>query len=422
MNNIANLIFLIYKITQKMFNINIFKSLSNSILRSIVFYVIKRIYTIHKSSKIKINEKPIETFIHNKNSQTLISIDTPKKRLDQIFGNYEYTTNVYKTNIDNIALTYCQNNNKKFVFYLGGSNDYFYNVELSKLFLDLGYDFYAFDIPNSGFAQNRKDTTYYNDYSNVNQLVQYMKSMLDTIDKKYNVVEERIILCHSRGVLLATKFMDSNKKYFNRMICNSPFLSIYEPNKVKRFLINPIFYLIGLLFPKIKIKSDEYKMNRTVYSTTKDLFPYGLSPNDVKEIAEQYRKDKNTKFNKKFNNHEVQHGRYILFEAVFLATIYMYVETQLLLKLKRYNLPTLVLCSDKSNLTDIDTYGDYVLNVQDIQKISKKIFTNLTLEVINDASTDVDAPKGSSYHDIYASPNPAKKNAFFVTRKFLSLS
>jgi alpha-beta hydrolase superfamily lysophospholipase len=406
MNLLFKVFYIIYKLIPNSYKKQFVSLFIRSTIRSILLYMFRKFYVAHQSVQIKIG-KVNNTITHNKNNQTLISLETENKFLLKIFGNYEYTTNVYKTNLENIAITSCTlPNNNKYVFYIGGSNDYFYNVELSKLFLDSGYDFYSFDTPNCGFAQN--NLANYNDFSNINQLQKYALAAINLIDSNYSLVSSRILCTHSRGVLLGLKLIDHNKTLFNKLICNSPFLQIDEQNKLKRYITNPFFFIIGLMFPQLKIKSDEYKLNRTVYSTIQNLYPYGLNKKDVETIVAQYNIDPKKKFDKKYNNHEIQKGRYILFEPVYLRTYYMYYETQQLLKLKKYNIPTLVLICDKTVLDNIIEIGDYVLDVNNIQKKAKKLFTNLQLETIP-----------NSNHDIYASNEEAKQKAFDFTRKFL---
>lgn len=261
----------------------------------------------------------------------------------------------------------------KAVLYIHGFNDYFFQTEMAYRFNEQGYNFYAVDLRKYG--RSHLPHQKFNDIRNLKAYYEEIDEALTVIHTEWNT--EVILLGHSTGGLILTLYAkdhyDSN--LFDGLILNSPF---YELNK-SRFvrMLMPVVSLVGSLLPNITIAGGfTEKYGESIHKSFSGEWNYDLEwkPNIAPRV-----------------------------NLGWLRAIH---KGQKELK-KRFRIshPVLVLHSDKS----VDDFSDSsqlhsrdaILNVEDIDRIARKIKGNVEITAI-----------GGGLHDLVLSQKTVREKVY----------
>jgi alpha-beta hydrolase superfamily lysophospholipase len=233
---------------------------------------------------------------------------------------------------------------------------------MAENFIANGYDFYAVDLRRYGrsWRSNQK-------MCDIRNIKDYFKD-IDTCLKiiKAEGATNTVILGHSTGGLTASLYAHHhpNSDLFQALILNSPFFDFNTSNFTKRTLL-PFVFQKGKKHPDKLLKKD-------------GLSVYGES------ISIKYHGE--WTFNENWKPIETGPISYGWFNAIHQG----HVEVSSGLKI---NQPTLILHSDHSVYGKVWNLnfqsGDAVLNVQDIQKESKKIMGPINIVQIKDGMHDL---------------------------------
>ena len=353
---------------------------------------------------------------HKSQDQKLISIDS--ENIEECFGNIEYETYIFNTNLDKISITQNKEstNQNKYILWFNGNNDSFCHPFITKHFIEKGYDIYAIDFPTFGFAQ---DGTIYNYYNNYNQIKEYIHAIINLIDSKYKGSVIRIGYGHSTGGLILLNYTKDYPKIFNKIILNSPLLDWYSTTS-SELIPAIVIPILGIYSPKSDITGFYGTLNLTSISQlANDVRPYGYTIEYVKSVLERF---VNTKMLSKeetleLNNHNERHCRYIICEDYF--SNYFLIVQSLFMRIRKssINTPALVLQSDKQSIAtetklDLADYGidagDNSLDIKEIDLYSTKILKNLTHNYIPEAD-----------HDVFYSKRESRELAIQYVKEFL---
>lgn len=270
----------------------------------------------------------------------------------------------------------------KAVLYIHGFCDYFFNKELAQAITNKNIDFYAIDLRKYGrsFLTHQR----INSCRNLNEYFPDIDTALSIIKAEGHT--DITINSHSTGGLTTSLYAaahQTNKKY-NRIILNSPFLSMNQSWFKEKILI-PVMSFIGRFFPKLPL-------------------PKGLSGLYGETIHKDYKGE--WEYNETWKP-------IVAFpmDAGWLRAIH---KGHLQVK-KGLNLndSILVLSSDKSIYGDVWTEefrkGDAVLDVKEIQELGKTLGDNVKCEMI---------PNG--LHDLALTQKPVRTTYFELITNYIN--
>jgi alpha-beta hydrolase superfamily lysophospholipase len=265
-------------------------------------------------------------------------------------------------------------NQNKAVLYIHGFNDYFFQTEMADYFNKNGIHFYALDLRKYGRSHlpNQK-------LNNVRNLEEYF----DDVSKALQIIKqegsEKIILSgHSTGGLIASIYAQekSNENLFNALFLNSPFFG-FNINPITKNIVIPIVSAVGFIFPNILTNGGFSEL-------------YGKSLH--KEAYGEW------DYNLAWKPHVPPLVNLGFIKAVYLAQ-------KKVKKGLKISVPVLVMHSDNSiyekKWSDKMFTGDAILNINDIDRESKKILGNTIIKVI---------PNGQ--HDLILSPKPVRERVY----------
>ena len=338
----------------------------------------------------------IDSITHTIDNQQLISYDSDNYA--QNFGEYSYITNIYNTSKYIIGITENieKTNNNKYVLWLPGLGDVFCHPFVTKELIKKGYDIYAIDLPNIGFAQynNKK----YLNYPTVGEIIGYLNAAIQLIDSKYNN-PQRVIYGISLGSVIALYYIKLYPTVFSKCVLNGPYID-RDLNDLDNYITDAKAFLYLLYNFNFKFKSGELSklcLSMAMY----DIRPYGISKNYINDIITYYSTNETIKNPQTIMRLENGHGRYLIKSndyliIKFFAYFFNYHNITTI-----YNIPTLILCSDISvhadnvclDLNDkyfgLKKYGDLAVNINCIKNNCKDMFSNYKIVQLNEASHDV---------------------------------
>jgi alpha-beta hydrolase superfamily lysophospholipase len=270
----------------------------------------------------------------------------------------------------------------KAVLYIHGFCDYFFNRELAQALTERGIDFYAIDLRKYGRSILSHQRI--NSCRNLNEYFPDIDTALSIIKSEGHT--DITINSHSTGGLTTSLYAAAhpkNKKY-NRIILNSPFLSMNQSWFKEKILI-PVMSFIGKFFPKLPL-------------------PKGLSGLYGETIHKDYKGE--WEYNKTWKP--------ILafpMDAGWLRAIHKaHLQVKEGLNL---NDSILVLSSDKSIYGEVWTEefrnGDAVLDVIEIQELGKTLGPNASIRVVY-----------NGLHDLALSSKPIRTEYFGVLIKYIN--
>ncbi|WP_191602376.1 alpha/beta hydrolase [Marinomonas algicola] len=284
----------------------------------------------------------------------------------------------------------------KAILYLHGYTDYFFQADLAKDMQSNGYGFYALDL--QGYGRSIRSYSPPNDCESLDQYFNDLAIALDIMQQ--DGIEDVVILAHSTGGLIASRFLQECTSKSNRqrdksntqthkspkiigLILNSPFLCLpFPPHKIKQ--MTGLISLLTRLFPFYKKQTYEDKLYaKTLHKKFGGEWDYRL---DFKPSG----------------------GFYLSFK--WLQEI---IRNQDQLTKHAINLPTLLCHSQKStyNATTVAemSQGDGALDVDSMTLAAKSIYQNLTTHAI---------PHG--FHDLYLSPLKARQDYLSAISNWLN--
>ncbi len=268
------------------------------------------------------------------------------------------------------------------VLYIHGFIDYFFHPHLAEEFHQHGYDFYALELRKYGHSLQPHQHPNYCKSSE-----EYFEEISITIRSIYDKSQKKIVLMgHSTGGLITSLYMNKGKE--RELVCglilNSPFLELNMPLAVR--MVAPAFAKIASTFYPFS------KLNNAISPV------YGQS------VHKNYFGDWD--FNLKWKP--------INGFPAFFAWLVAIVDAQKQLKQNAaIKVPILVLFSSHSLLlkkyTPEAQTADIVLNVKHIQKIGKKLGSNVVLKEIK-----------NGMHDLFLSKKDARNVAFIALFDWMS--
>ncbi len=278
------------------------------------------------------------------------------------------------------------NGNSKAILYLHGYTDYFFQDQLAEDLLLTGYDFYAIDL--QGYGRSIRPSRTPNECKTLDQYFDDLNIALTTM--KQDGIEDVIILAHSTGGLIASRFLQSLKDIQNEdlpnikgLILNSPFLCLpYPPHKLQSMtrLVSALTYLFPF-YKKTSYKDKIYA--RTLHEKFGGEWQYRL---DLKPA----------------------NGFGLSF-----SWLQQVIKSQNTLIQNPLHIPTLLCCSKKSTYTTKTTYeisqGDGALDVESMQQTARSIYTQLEIQII---------PQG--FHDLYLSKPTARQQYLSAIKNWLT--
>jgi len=357
---------------------------------------------------------PIITF-----DQSLISTDVPN--IQELFGDVEYTTNIYKTNLGTkIAITTNSkpvSNNKNFVLWLNGNNDTFYHPFVAKELIAKGYDIIAVDFPNFGFAQT--DAEEYNYYNTWPQIRSYIDAILfKEVWRKQPMIRDFdptiVGYGHSTGGLLILNYQLDRPKTFSKIVLNSPLMDWYSSNEN---IPSKVLPFLALFAPKQDLTGFLGTFNNTSLSQlVNDIRPFGYTKEYIKSVLDILEKtptlDETTTY--QLNDNTYRKARYLICEHYFNR--YFLVAQDLMSRVRKAKIdtPSLVLQSDRQSLAvsfdeESENYGmdpgDNALDIKEIDLFTNQVLTNRQHYFIPDGT-----------HDVFYSKKPSRELAisYFV--------
>lgn len=141
------------------------------------------------------------------------------------------------------------------VLYVHGFNDYFFQGEMARKFVDHGYSFYAVDLRKYGRSLMKGQK-----FTQVRSLDEYFPDIDSALVEMRRGGLRHIVLCgHSTGGLICTYFMKMKEKLgqktdiadIDALILNSPFL---DWNLGWKECLVPTLSALGRLFPDLKVE------------------------------------------------------------------------------------------------------------------------------------------------------------------------
>lgn len=259
----------------------------------------------------------------------------------------------------------------KAVLYVHGYNDYFFQSELGDSIQSYGYNFYALDLRKYGRSiRDHQQPTF---CKSLNEYFADIDTALALIKKEGN--EHIVLMAHSTGGLITPLYLESRKdEKVESLILNSPFLDMNMSWFMEKVAI-PVVSFLAKIFPdwiveKVGFSSyaesllAEYKGEWTFDTSWKSMEGYPKKAAWLRAIHQGHNKIK---------------------KGLSLTC------------------PVLVLSSDKSFTESKEWHEEYksadiVLDVNDIQRLSLKLGTNVVRDTI---------PNGM--HDLILSADPYRK-------------
>lgn len=250
----------------------------------------------------------------------------------------------------------------KAVLYIHGFCDYFFQKELAETYTKNGYDFYAIDLRKYGrsYLSHQK----INSCRNLNEYFADIDTALSIIKSEghHNIT----INAHSTGGLTTVLYAKQHqeKKNYNKIVLNSPFLSMNQ-SWFKENILIPVMSFLGKFFPNISL-------------------PKGMS----------------SFYGESINIHQKGEWEYnenwkplIAFpmDAGWLRAIHLgHLQVADGLNL---NDSITIFCADKSIYGEVWSEdfrnGDAVLDVNEIQILGKSLGVNATIEIIKNGLHDL---------------------------------
>ena len=349
------------------------------------FILFKYYENYPKITNVKIYKK-IKTITHTLDSQQLISLDN--EEYEKLFGKYSYITNIYITNVGKIAVTENieKTNKNKYILWLNGSCETFCHPFVSEKIIDKGYDIYAIDFPNIGFAQSKNKSIF--DYPNIPELIGILNTIIKFIDLNYKE-PTRVLYGFSLGTMIGLYYCKLYKNIFSKIILHSPYIN------------NDFNDYIELIKNIINKRNNGFgTLSIAGLSLTLNIRPYGISKPLISHLLKLHSKNKiNFKNIYKLNRLENATSRYIISEHVcyMISYIYDWFLTYNISNYK-YDTPTLILCSNTytNNITiDLNKpnfnipQAENVSNPYDTIQKAPYIFSNYKLNLYDNALHDI---------------------------------
>jgi alpha-beta hydrolase superfamily lysophospholipase len=363
----------------------------------LTIYLYCRYKIKHVTTPINIQiYKVIESIAHTIDNQQLISYDSDNYA--ENFGEYSYITNIYNTSKDIIGITENieKTNRNKYVLWIPGGGDFFCHPFVTKELIKKGYDIYAVDLPNIGFAQYSNKR--YLNYPTVGEIIGYLNAVVGLIDQKYNN-PERVIYGISLGSIIALYYIKLYPTLFSKCILNGPYID-RNLNNIDNYIIDAKAFLYLFYNFNFNFKSGELSkvcLSMAMY----DIRPYGISKGYINDIITYYSTNESIKNPQTIMRLENGHGRYLIKSNDYLITKFFAYFFNYNNINTVYNIPTLILCSDISihennvcldlndNYFGLKKYGDLVVNVNCIKNNCKNMFSNHKIVQLKEASHDV---------------------------------
>lgn len=265
------------------------------------------------------------------------------------------------------------------VLYVHGYNDYFFQDEMARRFVDNGYNFYAIDLRKYG--RSLREGQFEFEARNMNEYFADIDSALMVIKREGN--RQIVLMGHSTGGLTTSLYCQAHRQDLpvDALILNSPFFE-WNFNALYRNFLIPMVAFIGKFFPDWGLPD------------AKTASPYGLS------LIENF--TFNTEWKKLLSRGE----RFGWIRAIDRGHDIVHNEMNL-------PCPILLLHSDKTirgkELTPEYHTGDAVLDVEHISKYGSKIGANVTEVTIPDA-----------LHDVILSRPDVRENAYNTIFEWLN--
>lgn len=135
------------------------------------------------------------------------------------------------------------------VLYVHGYNDYFFQSEMARRFVEHGYDFYAVDLRKYGRSILPGQSLF--ELRNINEYYADIDSALTIMAGDGE--REIVLMGHSTGGLTTSCFMAStHDRRVKALVLNSPFLDWNQSKMQEKFLI-PLVRTFKGLAPRLKI-------------------------------------------------------------------------------------------------------------------------------------------------------------------------
>jgi len=338
----------------------------------------------------------IEIIQHTKENQKLISYDSDN--YSEVFGEYTYVTNVYKTNKNIIAITsnVQKQNNNKYILWLSGTGGVFNCPFVTKELIKKGYDIYALDLPNLGFAYY--DFNSYLKYPSVAEIIGYLNCVINFIDSQYNN-PYRVIYGISLGAAIAMFYISLYPDVFSKCILNGPSI---DDKLTKKDYYRALTGYISLLYDidMSYINNTRGELFIVVLSMyVYDIRQYGITKDYIKNITDYFKT--HNKLNPNHINSITGRPNLIVKSNEFLSKDLLLYHIKQRIVNTTYDIPTLILCSDiyidETNVCldyskpdfGLSKFGDMIVNVNCIEENAKRVFTNYKLIRLENASHDV---------------------------------
>lgn len=271
---------------------------------------------------------------------------------------------------------------KKAVLYIHGFCDYYFNKELAEAVTNNGIDFYAIDLRKYG--RSYRENQRINSCRNLSEYFADIDTALSLIRQEGHT--DITINAHSTGGLTTVLYAKNRQeaKKYNRIVLNSPFLSMNQSWFKEKILI-PIMSFLGRFFPNIPL-------------------PKGLSGLYGETIHKDYKGE--WEYNETWKP-------IVAFpmDAGWLRAIHKgHLEVKEGLNL---NDSILVLSSDKSIYGEVWTEefrkGDAVLDVKEIQELGKTLGPNATTGIVN-----------NGLHDLALTAKPVRTEYFDILVEYMN--
>lgn len=262
--------------------------------------------------------------------------------------------------------------NRKSILFIHGYVDYFFQAHLGEQFHRADFDFYALDLRKYGRALLKHQHPNY--CKSIDEYFEEISMALRQIKSSSNSV---FLMGHSTGGLTASCYMNygKEKNLVSGLILNAPFLDF---NKTK------IDKSISIFFAKLIASVSDYAKIDGV-----------LSPAYAQSIHKDYYGEWD--FNLAWKP--------IKGFSTYFKWVVAIARAQKRLEKSDIQVPVLVMHSSGSikisKFTKEAMYHDIVLNIEDIQRVGKKLGNKVTLIQIDDA-----------VHDIFLSPKAVREEAF----------
>ncbi|MDX1279106.1 alpha/beta hydrolase [Oceanihabitans sediminis] len=262
--------------------------------------------------------------------------------------------------------------NRKSILFIHGYVDYFFQAHLGEQFHRADFDFYALDLRKYGRALLKHQHPNY--CKSIDEYFEEISMALRQIKSSSNSV---FLMGHSTGGLTASCYMNygKEKNLVSGLILNAPFLDF---NKTK------IDKSISIFFAKLIANVSDYAKIDGV-----------LSPAYAQSIHKDYYGEWD--FNLEWKP--------IKGFSTYFKWVVAIARAQKRLEKSDIQVPVLVMHSSGSikisKFTKEAMYHDIVLNIEDIQRVGKKLGNKVTLIQIDDA-----------VHDIFLSPKAVREEAF----------